>query len=59
MWGDGKLIFESERITKGFLPMIFTVNLENIKVLKIGVESHDGNGSDRRIGLSNVILRKK
>ena len=38
VWGDGRLIYESPRISKGFQPEQISINISGVNVLRVGGE---------------------
>jgi len=57
VWGDGKLLYESEQITKSVLPFEFSVNLAGVKIMKMGMELQTL-GAFISVGLSDTMLFK-
>ena len=53
MWGDGKLLYTSDRMSGNVLPFNFNVDITGVEILKIGMEHDNGRGE---AGLSQVTL---
>jgi len=60
IWGDGVLIYSSDKITAGFLPQALDVDINGVKVLKIGFSVAEGWPEIGPIfGISNTTLYNK
>jgi len=38
IWGDGNLLYESDRLVQDVLPISFSIDVNNVQILKIGTE---------------------